>query len=351
MKKLSIILISTFAFSSNIKYALHSNHAFTMPEGKKIFIFEYQKSNKTLDIFHLRDDDISKTFGGVGDLDGIKLKTYYGIKNNFTSIGEFQFQKIEYGDGNLKNFFLKLDAKKLLFTNLDKTNAFSVDIGIKINKAQDITYDNPKYLETLAKKFLNVKNVTILNNKIGVVKNDGTTEILNLKSPPSITISNMKDFTPFINFTVEKEFQYAFFSVFTGISYTKIYTDIKANINPADESTKEKISKYNLSKNLDRDEKTLNIGFNITTKTPIIMELSYQYLRIFRDKDLDYINYNHIIDLDFIKPINDNIFIYLGGKLLYRQFNGVIPYLYNKYSQTTFDHKYGWARVGIGYCF
>ena len=351
MKKLSIILISTLAFSSNIKYLLHENHAFTMPKGKKIIIFEYQKSNKTLDVFHLRDDDISKTFGGIGDLDGFRLKTYYGIKDNLTGIGEFQFQKIEYGDGDLKNFFLKLDAKKLLLTNFDKTSAFSIDVGVKINKAQNINYDNPKYLEILAKRFLNVKNIKIQNNKIGVIKNDGTTEVLNLTSNPSIRLSNMKDITPFFNLTIEKEFQYAFVSIFSGFAHTKIYTDIKANINPADESTKEKLSKYNLSKNLDRDENTLNIGFNITTKTPIITEFSYEYLRIFRNKRLDYINYNHIINLDFIKPLNRKTFIYLGGKLMYRQFNGVIPYLYNKYSQTTFDHKYGWAKIGIGYYF
>ena len=351
MKKLSIIVISTFAFSANMKYTLHSDHAFTMPKGKTLVIFEYQKVNKTLDIFHIEDKSLTNSFGGIGDLSGFAFKIYYGIKENLTGIGIIQKQKITYGSGNLNNLFLKADEKYQFFSNFENTNALSLDFGIKFNKAGNINYTNKKYLETLAKKFLDVKNVKIQNNKIGIVKNNGTTEILNLTSPPSIELSNMKDITPFINFTVEKEFQYAFFSAFTGMSYTKIYTDIKANINPADESTKEKISKYNLSKNLDRNEKTLNIGFNITTKTPIIMELSYKYLRIFRNKGLNYINYNHIINLDFIKPVKKNWFVYLGGKLMYRQFNGVIPYLYNQYSQTTFDHKYGYARIGVGYYF
>ena len=351
MKKKSILLIASFLSAANIKYALHSNHAFTMPKGKTLCILEYQKSNKTLDVFHLRDSDISNTFGGIGDLDGIQLKIYHGINKTLTMLGAFQFQKIKYGDGDLKNFYFNADLKKLIFSNFEETNAFSIDFGIKINKAENINFDNKIYLENLAKKFLNVKSVKILNNKIGVIKNDGTTEILNLTSPPSIDLTNMKDFSPYFTFTIEKDLNKAFVSIFSSLSYTKIWTNIKANITPADEETKEKLENYNLSKNLDRDEKTLSIGFNITTKTPIIMELSYKYLRIFRNKNLNYINYNHIIDLDFIKPINHQIFIYLGGKLLYRQFNGVIPYLYNKYSQTTFDHKYGWARVGFGYYF
>ena len=227
----------------------------------------------------------------------------------------------------------------------------SFDFGIKFNKADNINYDNPKYLEILAKKFLNVKNIKIQNNKIGVIKNNGETEILNLKNNPSIKLSNMKDISPFITLSAEKEFQYAFVSLFSTLSYTKISTDIKANINPANDATKAKLKNYKLSKNLDRNENTLNIGFNITTKTPVITEFSYKYLRIFRDKGLNYINYNHIINLDFIKPVKKNWFVYLGGKLMYRQFNGVIPYLYNKYSQTTFDHKYGWARIGVGYYF
>ena len=351
MKKLSIILISTLAFSANIKYTLHSNHAFTMPKGKKVFIFEYQKVNKRMDIFHIEDKSLTNSFGGIGDLNGINLKFYDGIKKNITGIGEFQAQKIEYGDGNLYNYFIKADGKYQFFTNFENTNALSLDFGIKINKANNITYDNPKYLEILAKKFLNVTNIKIQNNKIGIIKNSGETDVLNLTSKPSITVSNMKDITPFVTLTAEKEFQYAFLSLFSSVGYTKIYTDIKAGINPADKATKDKLKNYNLSKSLNRDETTLGIGFSITTKTPIITEFSYKYLRIFRDKDLDYINYNHIINLDFIKPVKKNWFVYLGGKLMYRQFNGVIPYLYNKYSQTTFDHKYGWARIGVGYYF
>ena len=351
MKKNLLFLFTSLLSASSIKYALHDNHAFTMPKGKSLLILEYQKVNKTIDIFHLRDTDISNKFGSIGNLDGINIKYYYGITQNLTSIAQIQTQKIEYGNGNLNNLFLKIDIKQQLFSNFENNNALSIDYGLKINHGQNINYTNPKYIEILAKKFLNIKNITIQKNKIGIEKKDGATEILDLASPPSITISNMRDITPFLTITAEKEFKYAFCSIFTGFSYTKIYTNITANINPANETTEEKIKKYNLSKNLNRNEKTFNIGFNITTKTPIITEFSYKYLKIFRNSELDYINYNHIIDLDFIKPINRKLFVYLGGKLLYRQFNGVIPYLYNKYSQTTFDHKYGWAKIGIGYYF
>ncbi|MNN81568.1 hypothetical protein D3C81_1984060 [compost metagenome] len=33
------------------------------------------------------------------------------------------------------------------------------------------------------------------------------------------------------------------------------------------------------------------------------------------------------------------------------QFNGVIPYLYNKYTKNKYDKKYGYAKVGFVYNF
>jgi len=58
-----------------------------------------------------------------------------------------------------------------------------------------------------------------------------------------------------------------------------------------------------------------------------------------------------VINATLAKHIGENWMIYGGVKLMYRQFNGEIPYLYNTYTQSTFDHKYGYVRFGIGYRF
>jgi hypothetical protein len=345
MKKLSILTIS----SALIYAATFINPIYEIKKGKKLLIFEYQKVNDTLDIFNLKDKELSSSFAGIGDMDGFNIKFFYGLNDKTTLSTQIQKQDIEYGSGTLTNYFFNVDSKYKFYQREYFSTAFNV--GFNLNKGENLTYSNAKYLEILAKRFLNVKNIKISNNTIGIIKKDNSTEFLHLKKTPSINISNMRDTSLYLTFNAEKIFSKLALNFFTTFRYTKINTDIKASLSPADKTTENKLSKYNLNKNLDRYEHSIDIGFNATYKTPVIIEFSYLYRRIFRNKDLGYINYNHIVTLNLIKPINKQWFIYVGGKAMYRQFNGEIPYLYNKYSQTTFDHKYGWANIGIGYYF
>jgi len=347
MKKLSIIAFASLIYA-NTYYT--TNHAFTLKENKKLIILEYQKINDTIDIFNIKEDELKSTsFDAIGDMDGVKLKAFYGYKDNLTLFSEIQREDIEYGSGTLINYYLNIGLKYNFFK---EDNYFiSFDIGAKINKGNNINFSDSNYLASLAKRFFNVKDVKISDNKIGVVKSNGTTEILYLKQRPSIKISDLKDASIYLTLNNEKIFNKLSLNLFATMKYTKIYTEIKANLIPADANTQELLSKYDLYKNLERSETSIDVGFNIVYKAPIVVEFSYLYRKIFRDKDLDYIDYNHIINLNLIKPINQKWFIYLGGKAMYRQFNGEIPYLYNKYSQTTFDHKYGWANIGVGYSF
>jgi hypothetical protein len=89
-------------------------------------------------------------------------------------------------------------------------------------------------------------------------------------------------------------------------------------------------------------------GFSITKeKNGKIVEFSYEYDKFDRDDELGYIDFNHVINIGFSKVITKNLLFFVNGKLLYRQFNGEIPYLYNQYTQTSYDHKYGYTQMGI----
>ncbi|MEA3353047.1 MAG: hypothetical protein U9Q33_04425, partial [Campylobacterota bacterium] len=82
-----------------------------------------------------------------------------------------------------------------------------------------------------------------------------------------------------------------------------------------------------------------------------ILEFNYEYNKLFRDKKLEYMNKNNIINMFLSKKISDNVLVYLGGRAMFQQFNTDIPYLYNQYSQTQFDKKYGFAQLGLIYSF
>lgn len=346
MKKLSIALISSFIYATNITYILHDKHAFTLKEDKSILSIEYQKVNDTIDVFNVKKSELkSNSFSSIGDLDGYKINFYYGLSNDSMILTHLKRQDIEYGSGKLINYNANFSYKNKFYE--DENKALSVDFGMIFNKGNNLKFKNKNYLSTLAKRFFDVKDVKITNNSIGVIKKDNSTEILNLKEAPYIKIFNLNDSSLFLSLNAEKIFNNFYLDFFVSGKYTHINTKIKAHIIPKDEASKEKISKYKLTKNLNRDESSIDIGFNTTFINKIfITEFSYAYRRLFRSKDLDYVNYNHIINLDFTFPISNKTALFIGGKLMYRQFNGEIPYLYNKYSQTTFDHKYGYARIG-----
>jgi len=159
----------------------------------------------------------------------------------------------------------------------------------------------------------------------------------------------MKDKSLYLKLISEKKLTTtSYIAFFIKYQHTSITTTLKAN---KELTEKGKEQGYNLHKNFDRNENSADIGFNIISGLDYIIEFEYYWTRLYRDKGLGYVRYNHTINLDIVKPLNKKWFIYMGGQILYRQFNGKINYLYNKYSQTTFDHKYGFARVGIGRSF
>jgi len=352
MKHILLPLSFSIAFGTNLNYALHQTHAYPFIQNKTEMILEYQKLNDTVDILNIKEQELGSTlssFGSIGNMDGYKLDITYGLNDKITLHTNIGMQKIQYGDSTLNNKKYNIFGRYNILQNDFTQTALSLDIGGTINSADKISITNTNYLESLAKKFLDVKDVKITSTAIGVVKKDGTTEILNISSPVSIDIENLQDKTLYISLLNEKKINHTYICGFIKLNYTKISTLIRANIVAADSSTQTKLQNYTLSRNLDRNEKSVNIGFNISTGIDYIFEFEYYYTKFFRSEGLDYIDYNHVFNVDVIKPFNKKWFVFAGGKVMYRQFNGEIPYLYNTYTQTTFDHKYGYAKAGIGY--
>jgi len=96
----------------NLNYALHQTHAFAFLAKKALFILEYQKLNDTVDIFHLKKQELKgnlANYASIGDMNGIKFNFTYGINSKITSNFSFDKQNIEYGSGTLKNHRLHME--------------------------------------------------------------------------------------------------------------------------------------------------------------------------------------------------------------------------------------------------
>ena len=359
LKIFFFILVATVLFAKeSLNYLISDKHGYISKNKKTDILVEYLKLNDTLDIFNIKSQELGNlsSYDSIGDMDGYSINLRHGIENALFNLNLSE-QNIKYGNGTLKNLSIGGYYRHLLFqSSFDILNAVSFDIGFKTNRASDMSYSDPKFLEPLAKKVLDVKDAKIIKSgnsySVGVIKKDGITTdaITGMSEEPTLYIKNMSDNSLFVRILSEKKLNSkAYLSLFLQYTKTKIKTFVTAN----DELNKEARDKgYDTQKNLDRDEDKLSVGTNISLEWQNLnWELTYTYSRIFRDSGLDYINYNHVVEASLSKQINKKWLIYLDSKLMYRQFNGEIPYLYNKYTQTTFDHRYGYVRFGIGYSF
>lgn len=354
-----ISLVSLLFSRESLNYIVSDKHAYILPNKKADISVEYLKLNDTLDIFNIKSQELGSlsNYGSIGDMDGYGIDVRYGLKNAMLNLKILK-QDIEYGSGTLRNLSIGGYYRHLLFqSNFGFINSVSADIGFKSNRASDMSYSDPKFLEPLAKKVLDVKDARIIANNdgtytVGIIKKDGVTTdtISGMSEKPTLFIKDMSDSSLFVRILSEKKLNSkAYLSLF--LQYTK--TNIKTFVTANDELNEEAKAKgYNTQKNLDRDEDKVSIGTNISLEWKnLVWELTYTYSKIFKDSGLDYIDYNHVVQASIAKKVNKKLIIYLGSKLMYRQFNGEIPYLYNKYTQTTFDHKYGYVRFGLKYSF
>ncbi len=358
-----ILLVDICLEADSLRYLLHEDHAFVMPKGKKRVTLEYMLLNDTVDVFNIKKQELGNSlskYGSIGDMTGYKASLVYGVSKDMLLGLGLKKQDIKYGNNTLSNFKYQLYGRYNFFQSTFKDKAMSVDMGVEGNSANKISYDDPKILEPLALKVLKdkdstIKDVKILTNtdktySIGVLKKDGSTDILGgLVQKPTLYLDGMRDRTFFVRFLMEQKINDNFYiSAFTKYNFTHIATKVFAN---PELVKRAKDKGYDLVRDLNRDETSINVGFNLSVGKEYITEFKYYYTRFFRDNSLGYINYNHVVDIDIVKPISRDKFIYVGAKVMYRQFNGEIPYLYNRYTQTTYDHKYGYVRVGFGYLF
>ena len=341
-----------------MRYVVSDKHAYMMPKGSVNILAEYLKLNDTLDVFNIKAQELgsSSNYGSIGDMDGLGLETLYQVSKKSLLHIKYSNQNVTYGSGTLNNKRYNAYYRyQLTQSDFAFFGASAVDIGYVKNQADTMSYSDPKLLEPLATKVLKVKKTKIIQTgstyAIGVLKNDGSSDtITGLKEKPTLYVKDMEDNSYFIRALVEKRFSSDFYlSFFLQYTKTKITTLVTANNELNQQAA---LHNYNTTKILDRDENKASGGFNISLNwNKSAWELTYTYSRLFRDSGLGYINSNHVINATVAKEINKKWLFYSGVKLMYRQFNGEIPYLYNKYTQTTFDHKYGYVKFGLIYRF
>ena len=367
LRYISLILLATvFIFAKNIKYAKSDIHTLTLEKKNYELSLEYALLNDTVDIFGFKKRELKsiKKFGSIGDLDGYDLTFRYGITDKFMLNLSISTQNLQYIGDTLKNSRYDLFLRYHLYENdfLYFNSGLSFDIGYKRNSLKDFYFRDINAMNEMIKRVLPGSDAKLLYSD-GIHKLDPNDPkarakgyyayfkhtYTKLNTPPYVSMIDTNDNTYYARFLTGFKNDNRIADFYIGYKKTKIKNTITTT---QEILTLAKSKGYDLKKVLDRDESGLMFGFNYSFDTRhFVYEFNYEYDRYFRDSGLGYLNSNHIVKASISYILNRHWLLSLGGKIMFRQFNGEIPYLYSKYTQTTFDHKYGYSKFSITYSF
>ncbi len=365
MKKNSVfgtIVATTLCFQtlSATEHALTTAdiRSFPLPKGRIGIRANYNRINDTIDIFDIKQKELGSAarFGSIGDSSGIDLSLAYGAGEFYSFYYNYERLNLHYIDSKLKNnkneFYTKVNIYQ---NNMRFFETLSADIGFVRNSAADLDIKDKNQLNKMIQKVNPIPGLTIDGNAI---KYKGyelkySDPVTNEPLPPYISIGDMSDNSLYLRMLTGMHYETNIFDLYAGLKYTKIYTTI--TVEPKSNQSMQDLlkSKGYEPVNLDRSEKSFFLGFNYTVEfSSFIFDLNYEYLTIWgRDDVVKKTDDNHIINSALSYIVNKNLLLFVGGKLMLHQFNGVIPYLYNKYTKNKYDKKYGYAKVGFVYNF
>jgi hypothetical protein len=252
--------------------------------------------------------DDSKT--GVGDLRGVQLLTNYGLSHHTTIMSAFTYQTLTFG--------------------LDELTLFSADLSFKRNLISHQRGWIPKLSINAGMRI----NMSLEGETLRMDVNPGSHETT------PYAIHDLKDTTAYARFTAGKIWGRFFPHLFLEYGHSKINT--KADSIATEDSS-------GFSSDLGRNEEYLKTGISLLIKFPYtsLLQLEYDYLKLFRNQKLDAIDDNHILKADINTYLTPSIILNLGGQYNFHHLNGRIPLLYQEFNQETFDRKYNYLKFGL----
>jgi len=345
-----LIILSLSIFARTINYGVFNNQAYIMAKGQISLKGSYLRINDDIDIFNMKDSELgslSKYGSTIGNMSGYEAEIDYGILKRDSIFLNFQEWNIDYGGSKLTNRRLEFTNRyNLTYSKYAFVNALSFDIGFRRNWANRVEITNIDMMNSMIKKVYPNSDYSIGDD--GSILKNGTKTTLYDKNgnrlSPSVDIDNLESNSIFLRFLFGKR---VFDKTLINLYTTYYYVDLSSKV---DISPSSLINSIDIE-SLNRDEQVVDVGFSwITEFKYLLFELNYEYAKIFR-KDLTYKNYSHTLDIAISKPITRNLLLFASGKVMFQQFNRDIPYLYNRYTETQFDKKYGFAKFGLIYKF
>ncbi len=322
-----------------------------IPQGHWELSIDFLRMNDTLDIFDVRESEItssSRQYQAVlGDLTGGRAIINAGVTATTTVHFEYQYLALETGPVEVDVNTLELALHQQI--PLGSPFSFAVSAGGRLNRSGDETIRKVRDIDSYLKRIQ--PRYSLRETATHYLFSDGTFNVFASKTgrpPLQVSLEDMLDRNLFLRIIAGFNGAAISTNLFAEAGLTHIDSEISSNLPvfvPAEFQGEIEAFPIDLS----RREHYWKAGLDVLIRGPydLLANVNYAYLDMVRDDGLDYVDYNHIVRADISYPINRRFALNIGGVYFRRQFNGVIPYMYNRYTQTTFDHDYGYVQVGL----
>jgi hypothetical protein len=325
------------------------------PKGQLEISADYLVMDSAVDIFDFREEesksvDPSLRTPSLGDLNGGRLLVNYGLFSSTTLHGEYVYRDVDLSFSDFQVHSLEFSLRQgILGHPSGRGPRVTLDAGARLDFGEDIDFDSIDRINSIVRRIDPELSVSDIGSHL--VFSHGDEQLFVSKAgrdPLGIAVEDMRDHTLFIRLTAGAPFGPLFPNLFAEVGRSEIDTRVTGNV---DQYVPEGFGAAvdDLPLRLDRNENYWKVGGDLLVALPFDLQanLAYYYQRMDRDASLDFVDYNHVVQGNLTWFLNDRVAVDLGGTYYRRQFNGVIPFLYNEFTQTGFDHDYGVVHLGL----
>ncbi|BCR05401.1 hypothetical protein DESUT3_24700 [Desulfuromonas versatilis] len=316
---------------------------------------DYLLMNGTLDVFNFRGSAVSTLDPEVrspslGDLYGGRLLVNYGLFPETNLHFEYSYRDLELGVVDVQFHTAEASVRQgLLGNGPGKEPLLVLDAGVRINKSNDESFTNISHINAWVKQV--DPDFSVRETDSEYQFSDGSTVLSVPKAGNprlEVALRDMQDVTAFLRLTLGSRLGNFWPNLYVEYGATSVRTELDSNLPELlPEEIRPLAEVFPVDE--DRDEHYWKGGFDMQAALPLglLGNLDYSYIRLSRSDDLSDFDDNHILSAELSYFLTDTLALHLGGTYYRRQFNGVIPFTYNRQSQSSFDNDYGVARLGL----
>lgn len=359
---LSVVLVVPVDLSAQVFVVRDYQSGVTLAAGQSEVSVDYLGMNDTLDLLNMKESrsasvSSSVRSDGLGDIEGGRLLASYGLTDQLMVSGGYSYREFDvtFAELSLDSYHLSLSRRHNLYQRPDESAAYLFGIlGVRHHRAADFTTERISDIDYLARKVSSRVRVTEEPGRIVIqyddliyssprVTRDGT-----VKDPLMLGLENSNDTTLYLRGGAGRRWERINIALFTEVGSTWIKGSLAHNLADYGVDTSSPLLK-DLDVNLDRHEHYAKAGIDLYYETlfGVAAHVAYAYQVVQRDDGLNDYRTNHTVSAELVMRLNRQIALTLGGEYYRNHFNGHIPLLYNRYTQSTFARDYGVVTAGM----